>query len=129
MGAKTAEEIAEAVEIAHERDVGVRVAQRILDRREKLGGFTSLQQVADVPQVGPERFTEIVTTVGGRSNGGDAVADVFEIKSYKYSLRSINVEGSPPGPIISLEARGDHEYCGRVFPRWSSDSEKTYGRG
>jgi len=64
--AKTAEEIADAVEIPGERDVGVGVGQHILDRRKDLGNFTSLQQVYDVPQVGPERFTEIVTTLRER---------------------------------------------------------------
>ncbi len=61
--AETAEEIAEAVEIPDERDVGIGVAQNILDRRQKLGNFDDLAQVADVPQVGPERFTEIVTSL------------------------------------------------------------------
>ena len=64
--AESAEEIAIAVEIPGERDVGIRVAQHILDRRRELGGFTNLRQVADVQQVGPERFTEIVTTLRKR---------------------------------------------------------------
>jgi len=61
--AQTAEEIAAAVEIPDERDVGVRLAQRILDRRRQLGGFTNIQQIADIPLIGPERFTEIVITL------------------------------------------------------------------
>ena len=61
--AKSAEEIGQAVEIPGERDVGIRVGQHILDRRKELGKFTDIQQVADVPQVGPERFTEIVITL------------------------------------------------------------------
>lgn len=65
--AETAEEIAEAVEVPGEPDVGIIVAQRLLNRRNELGGFTDLQQVADVPQVGPERFTEIVITLSGAS--------------------------------------------------------------
>jgi hypothetical protein len=60
---KTAKEIAEAVEFLGERDIGVKTAQNILDAREKLGKFTELQQVAEVRQVGPERFTELVTTL------------------------------------------------------------------
>ncbi len=64
--AQSAAEIAEAIEIAHERDVGVKVGQHMLDRREQLGGFTSLQQVADVSQVGPERFSEIISTLRER---------------------------------------------------------------
>lgn len=61
--AKTAEEIAEAVEFLGERDIGVKTAQNILTAREKLGKFTELQQVAKVRHVGPERFTELVTTL------------------------------------------------------------------
>ena len=61
--AQSAEEIADTVEIPGERDVGIRVGQHILDRRKELGKFTDIQQVADVPQVGPERFTEIVITL------------------------------------------------------------------
>lgn len=58
--AQTAEEIATAVELRDERDVGLKVAQRILAARERLGGFSSLEQVYAVPYVGPERFTELV---------------------------------------------------------------------
>src|SRR5919202_781714 len=63
--AETAEQIAAAVEIPGELDVGVHIAQRILGRRQQLGGFTDLGQVDAVPLVGPERFTEIVVTLSG----------------------------------------------------------------
>jgi hypothetical protein len=64
--AQTASEIADRVEFPGEPDVGIRVAQRILDRRDQLGSFANLRQVADVRQVGPERFTEIVVALVGR---------------------------------------------------------------
>ncbi len=64
---ETAEAFARAVGILGELDVGVRVAQRILDRRQELGGFSHLQQLVEVPLVGPERFTEIVLTLSGAS--------------------------------------------------------------
>jgi hypothetical protein len=63
--ATSAAEIAAAVELPDELDVGLRVAARILARREQLGGFTTLEQVYAVPYVGPERFTEIVTNLSG----------------------------------------------------------------
>jgi predicted nuclease with TOPRIM domain len=63
-GVQTAREIADRVEYPGELDVGLRVAQRILDRRAALGGaFTDIEQVATVPYVGPERFTEIVVAI------------------------------------------------------------------
>jgi hypothetical protein len=81
--AETADQIAEAVELADERDVGVIVAQHILDRRQALGGFSNLQQVAEVPQVGPERFTEIIITLRGSK---EANVMSSEISKYKYKL-------------------------------------------
>jgi hypothetical protein len=61
--ATSAEEIAAAVEIPGELDIGPRVAARILARRDELRGFTRLEQVYAVPYVGPERFTELVTSL------------------------------------------------------------------
>ncbi len=63
--AASAQEIAEAVELPDVRDVGLRVAQRLLDRRAELNGFRTLDQVYAVPYVGPERFTEIVVSLSG----------------------------------------------------------------
>jgi DNA-binding beta-propeller fold protein YncE len=73
--AKSAEEINVAVEIPDERDVGVKVSQRILDMRNKLGSFVNLQQVADVPYVGPERFTEIIQTLTKKETGETPLPD------------------------------------------------------
>src|SRR5215210_4366084 len=75
--AATADDIASAVEFPDELDVGVRVGARILARRAQLGRFTSLQQVADVPQVGPERFTEIVVALARVHLAGLATAPLF----------------------------------------------------
>lgn len=69
--AQTAEEIAERIEFENELDVGIGVGQRILVHREQLGGaFTTIQQVMDVPYVGPERFTEIVAALNNLSLEG-----------------------------------------------------------
>jgi hypothetical protein len=65
--AKTAKEISEAVEFPGERDVGIKVAKNILDKRVKLGSFTDLKQVAGIRQIGPERFSEIVKILGDRN--------------------------------------------------------------
>lgn len=61
--ARSGKQIAEAVEIPGERDVGITVARYILDRRKELGRFTDLQQVADVLQVGPKRFASIIASL------------------------------------------------------------------
>lgn len=64
--ARSAEELAAAIEVIGERDVGLKVAQNIITRRTQLGGFKNLNEVAAVPQIGQERFTEIVNTLSSR---------------------------------------------------------------
>ena len=48
--------LAEAVEFPRELDVGLRVAQRILNRRAELNGFRTLDEVYAVPVRRPRAF-------------------------------------------------------------------------
>lgn len=58
--------MAERIELENELDIGIRLARRLIDAREKLGGnFENLQQVYDVAYIGPERFTEIAVALLG----------------------------------------------------------------
>lgn len=59
----TGDQLAALIEIPGERDIGPRVAKRILDQRERLGEFRNLNEVAATPYVGPERFSELVATL------------------------------------------------------------------
>ncbi len=59
----SADELAALIEIPGERDIGPRVAKRILDQRLRLGEFRTLEEVAATPYVGPERFSELVFTL------------------------------------------------------------------
>ena len=61
---RTAGEIVDAVKLVGGRDVGIKVAQNVLNRRAQLGGFTDLKQVISVSQVGTERFTKIIAGLG-----------------------------------------------------------------
>lgn len=95
-GAQSVEEIADTIEIPGELDVGLRVAQRLLNRRAALGGeFSDIQQVANTPYVGPERFTEIVAVLTGRSierieEGGAVSAAVLqELRELREMVRSL----------------------------------------
>jgi len=68
--AQTAKEIVDAIKLAGGGDVGIRVAQNILNRRAQLGSFTDLKQVTSVAQVSARRFTKIIEGLGkqiGRS--------------------------------------------------------------
>ncbi|XES78433.1 MAG: ComEA family DNA-binding protein [Candidatus Bathyarchaeia archaeon] len=67
--ATTSEEIANAIEVPGERDVDLKIAQRILDTKTKSGPFTTLTEVADIPLIGPKRFSAIVDQIGTMQEG------------------------------------------------------------
>lgn len=43
-------------------DIGEKVAQRILDRRKELGGFSSLDDLVGIPYFGPDKFNDLLYT-------------------------------------------------------------------
>jgi len=66
--AQTAREIADRIEIAGELDIGIKLGSRLLQARaEANGSFSSLEEIYAVPLIGPERFTEIVITLTGKT--------------------------------------------------------------
>jgi hypothetical protein len=91
--AASAQVIADAVELPRERDVVVRVAQRILDRRAELNGFRTLDELYAVPYVGPERFTEIVVCLSGarppRGDGGVTTTELADLRRSIEALRAM----------------------------------------
>lgn len=117
--AGTAEEIATAVEFPGELDVGLRVGARILTRRAQLGKFTSLQQVADVPQVGPERFTEIVVALARVHLAGLATAplvavlqrQVRELQDGLAALRAVAAR-----PVVTVRPLVEAPFLGEPVP-------------
>lgn len=115
--AASAREIAETIEIPGELDVGLRVGQRILERRAALGGaFTTLQQVRDVPQVGPERFTEIVVVLTGRRPPGSAAEDRDALRAELQALRAAVAAlqaAAGPGFRITLRPVREQVFLGQ----------------
>lgn len=66
--AESARQLAERIELPGEPDVGVKLAERLLRARAAAGGqFSALAQVAAVPLIGPERFTDLCVAVLGKS--------------------------------------------------------------
>ena len=63
--AQNARELAAAIELPNEPDVGLRLATHLLERRAQLGTFTTLDQLLAVPGIGPVRFTRIVRAILG----------------------------------------------------------------
>jgi hypothetical protein len=128
---EAADEITEAVRVFDEPEVGIKIAQRILDRREELGGrFSSLSEVAAVKYVGPERFTELVLTLSMPSQYPvstlyrDLLAEVQALRSTVHSLTSsagykyrITLEAVQPqallGAPVTIIARASDISSGR----------------
>ena len=79
--AGSAEEIASVIEIEGERDIGVKIAEVLLDRRAKLGGFQNLDQVAATPLVGDVRFGQIVKALEARKEKSTNYVIEGEVKS------------------------------------------------
>jgi hypothetical protein len=110
--AQTAEQIAAAVEIPGEPDVGIRLSQRLLNRRGQLGTFTNLQQVADAPLIGPERFTEIVTTLSdARVPPPEDLRD--EIRELREQVRSLQTALGQQ-PKVTVRAHQEEPFLGQA---------------
>ncbi len=61
----SAEQIASVITTyAGQTVLSIRIAQRIISRKEELDGFQNLQQVAAVPGIGDKKFTSIINALG-----------------------------------------------------------------
>ncbi len=79
--ARSAEEIASAIEIEGERDIGIKIAEGLLDRRARLGGFQNLEQVAATPMVGEVRFGQIVKALEARKEADTTYVVEGQVKT------------------------------------------------
>ena len=86
--AEEAQQLADVIEIPGRRDVGISTARSILDRRNQLGGFKSLSELASVPQVGPVRFSQIITALRQSSQQGGRIA-MEKLRQNKNSLQAL----------------------------------------
>ncbi|MDX1696044.1 MAG: hypothetical protein R3208_19925 [Ketobacteraceae bacterium] len=125
---QSAEEIAARVEIPNELDIGVRLGQRILDAREQLGGrFSDLQQLMEVPLIGPERFTEVVTEaldksaldILSRRSRSRELSEIAAVSSQidvlRASLKELEVL-NPNRYRIEIKSLDSTPYLGEVIP-------------
>ncbi|MCG8673359.1 MAG: hypothetical protein MI867_28475 [Pseudomonadales bacterium] len=125
---QTADELATRVEIPDELDIGVRLGQRILDARQELGGrFTNLQQLLNVPLIGSERFTEVVTEALQRSaleilSRNQQAADSGQVLALASQLESLKKWANefehlnPNRYRIEIKALDKTPYLGEVIP-------------
>lgn len=96
--ARTAGEIAQKIEFPGELDIGEKLAARILTGRDAVGGdFTYLQQIADIPYIGPERFTEIIAALTGYPLYIEPESEKIAYLFREFNLLRERLEKTPTG--------------------------------
>ena len=101
----TPEEVATGIELPEELDIGLRMGRRLLDRRVQLGGFRTLDQVAEVPLVGPIRFDQIVRALTGLRASppvDELLEEIRRLQAAVASLQGGRVELAAPAPGLYL---------------------------
>ncbi|GIU71368.1 MAG: hypothetical protein KatS3mg003_0847 [Candidatus Nitrosocaldaceae archaeon] len=58
--AESAEQIADFIELEENRDIGIKIAERILAKKKEVREFKSLEDVAEIPMIGPKRLADII---------------------------------------------------------------------
>jgi hypothetical protein len=101
-----AQALAARIELPGEPDIGVKLAERLLRGRAQLGGtFGNLDQVAAVPQIGPERFTDLCVAVLGltRAQLVGIVPDVLALQARLAKLEQLllNQSDTAHGTLVS----------------------------
>jgi ERCC4-type nuclease len=56
-------ELADLIEIPDKKDIGVKLASKILTKQKKLGGFKNLSEVYEIEGIGPKRFADIIVSL------------------------------------------------------------------
>lgn len=118
--AVSASEIASRIEFAGELDIGPRLAERLLRARAALGGkFQSLEQVAAVPLIGPERFTEVCVGLLGLDPSAP-LHGLLDGQKEELFARLARLEGGEHGPggprvELSLEVTPQPAWLGQAL--------------
>jgi hypothetical protein len=113
---KSAERLAELIEIPGTPDVGLKIAESIIEYRIKNRLFTNLMQVRDVPQIGPKRFNYIIESLR-------SYTPPYEISS--TDIQSIGFVGNIRTPVLNYEIPSPSSYEGRSYIEIGVDETKV----
>jgi hypothetical protein len=107
---ESAEELARRIELPEERDVSLRLAERILKRRAELGGaFSSLDEMDAIEQIGPQRMAAIIAAAGAEDGAKSVTPDRVEITTIQAErlsgLMGVDVEELRGATIADLSER------------------------
>jgi len=109
--AETAEEIAEVIEIPERRDIGMKIANNILEIRNQKGDFTDLKQIDEISYIGPKRFTYIINSLKNDKQFKEKV----EMKIENENEPLIKFESDVSAPILRYDLPSPSSYEGKVY--------------
>lgn len=101
-GAESSAEIDLRIDLPGEPDIGPRLAAHIFDHRTQIGSFTSLEQLFDVPLIGPVRFAQIVRSLVPNVRAGISRDEFDALVAEVAALRGV---GAAPGAVPRIELR------------------------
>lgn len=109
------EEVAGLLNTTGNPNQAMRVAEKLLNRRSKLGAFRSLKEVSDVREVGNIRFARIVSAL----SDAEFATDLFFLRP------AVSIDGREntalSGELLSFsieESAGGGPRCEAIFNNW-----------
>jgi len=109
-----AEVLAELIEIEGKQDIGKKIAEDIIEYRKKIGNFTNLMQIREIPNIGPKRFDYIMESLKNYS-------PPFELQ--QDDITTMNFRSSAMAPVLNYEIPSPSSYEGRNYIQVSLDQD------
>lgn len=91
-------------------DIGMTVARRIINKRNALGGFTNLSQLANIRAFGKDKFNNLLYSFSKRVTEISAIRFNFNSSSFSNDALNIRRNASTPAP----------------YPDWRKGVSSTY---
>ena len=115
--ATSAEQLADRIELPGEPDIGVKLAGRLLRARTELGGqFSTLVQVDQVPQIGPERFTDLCVAILGLGREQFiGLPQVAQLQQRLTLLEQSGVGATPSSVVLQVEIEPQPAWVGQTL--------------
>lgn len=107
--------LAATIEIPGEPDIGPKLAERLLRARAALNGqFTALTQVASVPYIGPERFTDLCVAILGLQR--DQLTRLARAEGPRLPAETVETySGSSAELLLQIDAQPQPAWLGQTL--------------
>ena len=98
---KLPEVLAEIIEITGKPDIGIKIAEDILNYRDRNGFFTNLMQIKEIQNIGPKRFSHILNS----------------LKDYSlpYEVPVVSIKTGTSIPLLRYDVPSPSSYEGKNY--------------